>query len=191
MTKKIVVVGAGGHGKSVADLLLLQKEYELAGFVDDTYPEISDVWGFPVLGRMSADTLSSLHENVGCVVVAIGNNALRESIFKLVDGLGLVMPRIVHPNAFVSPRAILGNGCVVMANAVIGTEARLGDGVIINAGAIVDHHAVVDDFGHLGVNASMAGGAYLGRLAWAQAGVALGYGVSIPEQQILKPGESR
>ena len=191
MTKKIVVVGAGGHGKSVADLLLLQKEYELAGFVDDAYPEVSDVWGFPVLGKVGADTLSSLQENVSYFVVAIGNNALRESIFKLIDGPGFTLPNIVHPNAFVSPRAILGNGCVVMANAVIGTEARLGDGVIINVGAIVDHHAVVDDFGHLGVNASMAGGAHLGRLAWAQAGVALGYGVATPEKQILKPGESR
>lgn len=191
MTKKIVVVGAGGHGKSVADLLLLQKEYELVGFVDDAYPEASDVWGFPVLGKVNADTLSSLQENVGCVAIAIGSNALRELIFKLVEELGLTLPNIVHPNAFVSPRAILGNGCVVMANAVIGTEARLGDGVIINAGAIVDHHAVVDDFGHLGVNASMAGCSHLGRSAWAQAGVALGYGVSIPERQVLKSGESR
>ncbi len=191
MTNKIIIVGAGGHGKSVADLLLLQKEYELVGFVDDAYPGISDVWGFPVLGKVDADTLSSLQEYVGCVVVAIGNNDLRESVFKLVDGLGLTLPNIVHPNAFVSPRAMLGNGCMVMANAVIGTEARLGDGVIVNSGAIVDHHAVVDDFGHLGVNVSMAGGAHLGRLAWAQAGVALGYGVSIPEKQILKLGESR
>lgn len=191
MTKKIVVVGAGGHGKSVADLLLLQSEYELAGFLDDAYPKVSDIWDFPVLGKISADTLLSLQDNVEYAVVAIGNNAFRESIFDVIDGLGLTLPNIVHPNAFVSPRAILGSGCVVMANAVIGTEARLGDGVIVNAGAIVDHHAVVDDFGHLGVNASMAGGAHLGRSAWAQAGVALGYGVSIPDKQILKPGESR
>lgn len=191
MTKKIIVIGAGGHGKSVADLLLLQDEYELVGFLDDAYPAVADVWSFPVLGKVTAEALQLLKANVGYVVVAIGNNELREKIFKLLIGLGFNMPSVVHPNAFVSPRAILGNGCVVMANAVIGTEARLGEGVIVNSGAIVDHHAVVDDFGHLGVNASMAGGAHLGRAAWAQAGVALGYGVSIPEQQILKPGESR
>lgn len=191
MTKKIVVVGAGGHGKSVADLLLLQNEYELIGFVDDAYPSVLEVWGFPVLGKVTAETFSSLQGNVEHAVVAIGNNARRESIFKLIDGLGIELPNIVHPKAFVSPRAMLGKGCAVMANAVIGTEARLGDGVIVNSGAIVDHHAVVDDFGHLGVNASMAGGAHLGRSAWAQAGVALGYGVVIPDKQILKPGESR
>ncbi len=191
MTKRIVVVGAGGHGKSVADSLLLQDEYELVGFLDDAYPAVADVWSFPVLGKVTAEALQLLKVNVSNVVVAIGNNELREKMFKLLIGLGFKMPSVVRPNAFVSPRAILGNGCMVMANAVIGTEARLGEGVIVNSGAIVDHHAVVDDFGHLGVNASMAGGAYLGRSAWAQAGVSLGYGISIPERQILKPGESR
>lgn len=190
MTKKIVV-GAGGHGKSVADLLLLQDEYELVGFLDDAYPAVVDVWSFPVLGKVTAEALQLLKGNVSNVVVAIGNNELREKLFKLLIGFVFKMPSVVHPNAFVSPRASLGNGCMVMANAVIGTEARLGEGVIVNAGAIVDHHAVVDDFCHLGVNASMAGGARLGRSAWAQAGVALGYGIAIPERQILKPGESR
>lgn len=191
MSKKIVIVGAGGHGKSVADLLLLQNEYELIGFVDDAYPEVSDVWSLPVLGKVTSEILLPLQDYVGYIVVAVGNNELRESLFKLIDELGFNLPNIVHPNAFVSPRAMLGNGCVIMANAVIGTEAQLGDGVIINAGAVVDHHAVVDDFGHLGVNASMAGGVRLGRSACAQAGVALGYGVSIPAKQILQPGESR
>lgn len=124
-------------------------------------------------------------------VVAIDNNAFRESIFMFIDGLGFSLPSIVHPNVSVSSRAILGKYSVVMANAVIGTEARLCDGVIINLGAVIDHHVVVDDFGYLGVNASMAGGAHLRRSAWAQASVALGYGVSLPEKKILKPGESR
>lgn len=187
----MVIVGAGGHGKSVADLLLLQNEYELIGFVDDDYPNILDVWGFPVLGNVTAETFSSLQGCAESCVVAIGNNELRESIFKLIDDLGLMLPSMVHPKAFVSTRAMIGKGCVVMANAVIGTEAKLGNGVIVNSGAIVDHHAGVDDFGHLGVNVSMAGGARLGRSAWAQAGASLGYGVSIPSKAILKPGESR
>lgn len=138
MTKKIVVVGAGGHGKSVADLLLLQNEYELIGFVDDDYPNVPEVWEFPVLGKVTTETFTSLQGNVEHAVVAIGNNALRESIFKLIEDLGLMLPSIFHPKAFVSPRAVIGKGCMVMANAVIGTEAKLGDGVIVNSGAIVD-----------------------------------------------------
>lgn len=184
-----MIVGAGGHGKSVADLLLLQSEYEIFGFVDDVYPEVLNVLGYPVIGKVSADTLASLQQNVEYAVIAIGNNALRETIFNLIVGLGFNVPSIIHPKAVVSNYASIGTGCVIMANAVIGTESILGNGVILNTGAIVDHHAVVEDFGHLGVNTCMAGGSKLGRSAWMQAGSSLGYGVSIPKASTLLPGQ--
>lgn len=77
-----------------------------------------------------------------------------------------------------------------MAGAVIGTEANIGRSVIVNCGAVVDHHACVDDFGHLGVSASMAGGSVLGRGSFMQAGSALGYGVVVPPNTILAPGRA-
>jgi UDP-3-O-[3-hydroxymyristoyl] glucosamine N-acyltransferase len=79
----------------------------------------------------------------------------------------------------------------IMAGAILGTEARLGVGCIVNCGAVVDHHATVEDFGQLGVNASMAGGSLLGRSAWMQAGAALGYGVMVPSGEVLPPGSAR
>jgi UDP-3-O-[3-hydroxymyristoyl] glucosamine N-acyltransferase len=72
----------------------------------------------------------------------------------------------------------------------VGTEAVWGQGVIVNSGAVVDHHAQVHDFGHLGVNACMAGGSVLGALAWMQAGSAIGYGVQLAAGTVLKPGEA-
>jgi UDP-3-O-[3-hydroxymyristoyl] glucosamine N-acyltransferase len=77
-----------------------------------------------------------------------------------------------------------------MAGALVGTEAKLGIGVVVNSGAVVDHHGVVEDFGHLGVNACMAGGSFLGRGAWMQAGSALAYGVSIPAEATLNSGQA-
>lgn len=76
-----------------------------------------------------------------------------------------------------------------MAGAIVGTEAVLGQGVIVNCGAVVDHHAQVHDFGHLGVNACMAGGSVLGALAWMQAGSAIGYGMQLAAGTVLKPGK--
>ena len=78
-----------------------------------------------------------------------------------------------------------------MAGAVVGTEAQLGEGVIVNCGATVDHHCRVDAFGHLGVNACMAGESVLGHRAWMQAGSALGYGVHVEDEAVLAPGEAR
>jgi len=88
----------------------------------------------------------------------------------------------------VSPHAKLAEGVVVMAGAIVDTEAVLGAGAIVNCGAVLDHHPQVYDFGHLGVNASMAGGSILGALAWMLAGSAIGYGVQLPTGAVLKPG---
>ena len=186
--RHLIVIGAGGHARSIADIVLEQGECSLVGFVDDAYPDLKSVWGFPVLGKV--DTAAGLRGMAEYAFVAIGNNKVRERLFQVLADAGFGMPNIIHPRAIVSPRAILGHGVAIMAGAVVGTEASLGDGTIMNAGAVVDHDARVENFGHLGVNAAMAGGSKLGRGAWMQAGSAIGYGVEVPAGRILAPGEA-
>ena len=189
MSKRVIVIGAGGHGRSIAEAILLLGRDELVGFVDDGADANAKVWGYPILGR--TDSLHSLCEHADAVVVAIGNNAVRENLHARVREAGFELLSVIHPTAFVSPTATLGAGCAVMAGAVVGTEAQLGEGVIVNCGATVDHHCRVDAFGHLGVNACMAGGSVLGHRAWMQAGSALGYGVQVEDDAVLAPGEAR
>ncbi|HJV25105.1 MAG TPA: NeuD/PglB/VioB family sugar acetyltransferase [Aromatoleum sp.] len=185
----VLIVGAGGHGRSVAEAILLGGTHRVIGFFDDAWPDLKDVCGCPVLGKLSE--LKGSREYASHVIVAIGNNAIRERLYARILASDLALATVVHPKAIVSPRAVLGAGCAVMAGAVVGTEARLGQGVIVNCNATVDHQCIVNDFGHLGVNACMAGGAVLGRGAWMQAGSALGYGVVVPAESVLIPGESR
>ena len=78
------------------------------------------------------------------------------------------MATVVLLRAFVSSTAVVGQGSAIMAGAIVGTEARLGMGSIVSCGAVVDHHSICEDFGHLGVNASMAGRAVLSRGAGMQ-----------------------
>jgi sugar O-acyltransferase (sialic acid O-acetyltransferase NeuD family) len=186
--KPLLIVGAGGHGRSVAELILACTEFDLVGFLDDAFPELERVWEFPVVGKV--DNLPKWQGMADFAFVAIGNNALRKRVSVSLKAAGFSIPAVVHPTAIVSPTASIGEGTAIMAGAIVGTEAKLGDGVIVNSGAVVDHHCIVGDFGHLGVSAAMAGGSVLGQLAWMQASSSLGYGVTIGEGRVLKPGEA-
>jgi sugar O-acyltransferase (sialic acid O-acetyltransferase NeuD family) len=186
--KRLFVVGAGGHGRSVAEAAEMSGQYEVVGFLDDAAPVGERVLGSYVLGSVS---IIFDHGSVtDHVIVAIGNNAVREKLTQHLVDAGFSMATVIHPRAFVSPSAVVGSGSAVMAGAIVGTEARLGLGSIVNCGAVVDHHAQVENFGHLGVNASMAGGTLLGHGVWMQAGAALGYGAEIPAGIFLAPCEA-
>lgn len=182
----LLIVGAGGHGRSVAEAALATGNFDTLGFVDDAAQTVTQVWDYPVWGTTSNLTRYRIHADVA--IVALGNNALREKLCEQLQAAGFELATIIHPSAIVSPRAKIGTATVIMAGAIVGTEACLGKGVIINSGAIVDHHAQVHDYGHLGVNACVAGGAVLGRGAWIQAGSALGYGVKVVANTVLLPG---
>jgi len=176
----LLIIGAGGFGRAVAEAVLLGGQHHLAGFVDDRWPDLEPIWDRPILGRLA--DLASLRDRAHGCVVAIGDNTARRSAFEAAVRAGFVPASIVHPRAWVSPRARLANGALVMAGAIVGTEASLEAGVIVNAAAVVDHHARVGAFAHLGVGARMAGGAVLGAGAWIQEGC------TVPPGQTVGPG---
>ena len=174
---RLLMVDAGGHGRSVAEPAELSGQFEGVWFLDDSLAAGDTSLGVPVLGPVAS---MEYHRAVATqAIVAIGNNAVGEKLMQQLAAAGFVFATVVHPRVIVLPSAVLGAGSAVMAGAIVGTEARLGVFAIVNCGAVVDHHVTVEDFGHLGVNPSMAGGAVLGRGAWMQAGAALGYGVRV------------
>ena len=191
---RLLIIGAGGHGVSVAEAAELSEAFEVVGFLDDALPVGKAVQNGFVLGPIgdmsNMNCLDSYRVACDQAIVAVGNNTVRDKLTQQLVAAGFSMATVIHPRAFVSPSAVVGSGSAVMAGAIVGTEARLGWGSIVNCGAVVDHHARVEDFGHLGVSACMAGGTLLGRGAWMQAGAALGYGVEIPAGISLAPGEA-
>jgi acetyltransferase-like isoleucine patch superfamily enzyme len=191
---RLLIIGAGGHGRSVAEAAELSGLFDVVGFLDDGLPTGQTVLMSSVIGAIAGlsngDHLKRFRNACDQAFVAFGNNVVLENITQELVAAGFRIATVIHPRAFVSPTAVVGSGSAVMASAIIGTEAHLGLGSIVNCGAVVDHHARVEDFGHLGVNACMAGGSLLGRGAWMQAGAALGYGVEIPAGVILTPGEA-
>lgn len=172
---RLLIVGAGGFGRAVAEAVLAAGEFEVAGFVDDRYPKLGPIWGHAVLGTLAH--LQSFRERADAAVIAVGDNQCRRDAFLFAQECGFELASIVHLSAFVSRSALIGRGVTVMAGAIVGCEARVHDGAIINTGAIVDHHAEVQVFAHLGAGACMPGGS------------SLGAGSRLSERCALRPGQ--
>src|SRR5689334_10971979 len=153
----IVIVGAGGHGRVVLECIRLGAAHIPIGFLDaDPTRTGASVMGVPILGPINLlDKLKK--RDVHGIIVAIGDNRVRQSYAQLVSQTGLELVNAIHPAATISPTAKLGRNVQVMAGAVIGTEAIIGDSAIINTAAVVDHECHVGPAVHVAPGALLAG----------------------------------
>ncbi len=182
----LLVIGAGGHGRVVADAALAAGRYDTVGFLDDRFAEYKSALGKPVLGPISA-ALSFLHE-YSDAVVAIGDNQLRLELINKLLLLGFYIPVIIHPKAAVGADIRLGPGTVILANAVVNTGSVLGIGVIVNTGATVDHDNVLGDGAHVSPGVHLAGEVSIGSFSWIGTGAVIIPQVQVGEHSIVGAG---
>ncbi|WP_417663648.1 hypothetical protein [Pseudidiomarina donghaiensis] len=180
---RLLIVGAGGYGRTVAEAALLCG-WDSIAFVDDGFPAVSWSGHYDVLGGSS--TIARFASEFDAAVCAVGNNQVRKSMTELIEGAGLSLVSIIHPRAYVSTDALVGAGTTIMAGAVVGPYARIGKGCILNANATADHDSEMADYAHLGVGVAIAGTACLGEGAWLQAGRHAGYGVAVDDWEVWK-----
>ncbi|MGC8121868.1 acetyltransferase [Marinobacter sp. VGCF2001] len=161
--KRLAILGASGHGKVVADAAGLVGWREVV-FFDDAWPELTKNESWAVVG----DTAALLEGVKGFdgVVVAIGNNRIRQLKQRELAASGAQIVSVIHPAAVISEHAAVGAGTVVFANAVLNACADIGEGCIVNTGAVVEHDCVLGEFAHVSPNSVLAGGAKVGPLAW-------------------------
>ena len=139
--EKLLLVGAGGFGRMVAEQAMLQ--YDCA-FVDDGQLVGVEICGISVVGGLA--DLPELRKEYSLLVVGIGNNQFRAQVYEKANALGYGFPNIVAPSAYISPYAKLGCGCVVLQNACVQNGASVGSGVLLNAGTEVHCDAAVGDY---------------------------------------------
>ena len=188
MSKTLIIVGAGGHGQSIADLVESEGKYQEIFFVDDSFPESKQALGKPILG--TTETLFSKEFTFDDVFVAIGNNAVRKNIIDRISESNLSLTSLIHPSACVSQYAIIEQGVAVMAGAVVGTNAILKVGSLVNANSTVDHDCVLEQYSHIGVGVQLAGGVNVAAGTWMQAGSSAGYFVKTEPYTVYPPGTS-
>ena len=155
--EKLLLVGAGGFGRMVAEQAMLQ--YDCA-FVDDGQPVGTEICGIPVVGSLA--DLPELRKEYGLLVVGIGNNRFRAQVYEKAKALDYAFPDIIAPSAYISPYAKLGCGCVVLQNACVQNGASVGDGVLLNAGTEVHCDATLGDYALIYTNSVVRTGATVG-----------------------------
>ena len=136
--RPLIVYGAGGHGKVVADILIARGE-KVTGFLDDTKTESMKVLGLPVLG--SSEWLD-VNPNVR-VALGVGNNIVRARTAELCVAKQVELVTAIHPSAVIAQSAVVEEGAVIMALAVVNPDGVIGRGAIVNTSAVVEHDCAV------------------------------------------------
>ena len=186
----VVILGAGGHGKVVLDILRAAGRHNPVGFLDaDRTLAGTTVAGLPVLGPVNLlPKLRQQHRTGLGAVVAIGDGRTRRSYAALVAEHGLELVNAIHPAAVVSPTAALGRNVVVAAGAVVCVDARVGDSVIVNTAAVVDHECEVGDGAHVGPGALLAGRVRVGAGAFVGLGAKVIQCLTVGEEAVVGAG---
>lgn len=180
--QQVIIIGASGHGKVVADTIL-QSGDQVRGFLDDN-PELGESFiGFPVLGTV--DQFVDYPDTK--FVVAIGNAKIRENIVEKLAGVSWYTA--IHPNAVASKLdTSIGEGSVIMANAVVNAGAKIGRHCIVNTGAIVEHDNEIGDFVHVSVGAKLGGNVRVGDKTWIGIGAVVSNNILICEKCVIGAG---
>ncbi|GAA4165629.1 acetyltransferase [Gryllotalpicola daejeonensis] len=149
----LVLVGGGGHARSIADVAA-RRGLRVLAVVDPSGPE---GWDVPVFASL-ADLAESFA--TASFVVAIGDNAVRAREAAAIDSQGRTHGVLVAATATVAPQ--VGDGTQILEHAHVGPGARVGRGVIVNTSAVVEHDVVVGDYAHVAPGATLLGAAQVG-----------------------------
>ena len=175
MKNKLIIIGASGHGKVVADIAIKMNKWQSIAFLDDDQT-IKTSMGLEVIGK-TADAFTYKEE--ADFFVAIGSSATREKIQEKLIDEGLNVVSLIHPSAIIGTDVEIGIGTTVMAGVVINSSTRIGNGCIINTSSNVDHDNVIEDYVHISPGVNMAGTVKVGKGTWLGIGSVVSNNVNI------------
>ncbi len=183
--KKLAIIGAGGHGKVVADLASLLG-WDSIYFFDAAWKNKLSDPRWPLLGDTS--TFIEKSSQFDSVLIAIGNCEIRWKEFMKINNSVNPLITLKHPNSTVSQYSKVGDGTVILAGSVVNTDAVIGKACIINVGATVDHDCILGNSVHVAPGAHISGGVTIGDASWIGVGSAIKQGVCIGKNVMVGAG---
>jgi sugar O-acyltransferase (sialic acid O-acetyltransferase NeuD family) len=155
LSKRLLIIGAGGHGKVAADCAECMGEFEHIAFLDGEFPKLKQVAKWSVIG--DGKDLATESDVDTTFFVAVGDNRTRQKLLSALFAQSCEVATLIHPSAVISQYAEIAEGTLVCANAVINIDTKIGRGCIINTSVTVDHDCQVEDYVHLAPGTSLAG----------------------------------
>ena len=184
MKKKLLIIGASGHGKVVADIAIQMNKWGNIRFLDDN-EAVKDCMGLKVVGKVND---SYGYKDEADFIVAIGDNLIREKVQTDLEEKGLSIATLIHPNATIGRDVKIEVGTVVMAGVVINSSTKIGKGCIINTAYSIDHDNVIEDYVHISPGANLAGTIKVGKKSWIGIGAVIIQGITIGENTTIGAG---
>jgi len=171
----LMIIGASGHGKVVADIALKMDKWKIIAFMDDD-ESLKFSLGLKIIGK-SKDIDAYIDE--WDIFVAIGDNITREKIQEKLELQSATIPVLIHPHAVIGEEVDIAEGTVVMGGVVINSSTKIGRGCIINTGSTVDHDNLIKDFVHISPGVHLAGTVKIGKGSWLGIGSMVSNNINI------------
>ena len=163
MKEEIIIVGGGGHARSVIDAINTMELFEIIGIIDTADKKNTLVNGIKIIGDNS-DLENYFNKHITKAVIAIGSIgdvALRRKLYDMCKKIGYDLPNIIDASAILSPNIALGEGNFIGKGTIINTNVRIGSGCIFNTGCIIEHDCLIEDFVHIAPGCTLSGGIWI------------------------------
>ncbi|MEG1947698.1 MAG: acetyltransferase [Lachnospiraceae bacterium] len=182
--KKLLIVGAGGHGKMAGEIAELSGKYQCIQFLDD-HPSVKKKITYDVLGKI--EEIEKYIKEYD-FFVAIGNESIREKIQNNIEKEDGNVITLIHPNAVIGHDVAIEAGSIIMPGTVINVGSHIGRGVIVNTASSIDHDNKLADFVHIAVGAHLAGTVTIGTKTWIGAGAVISNNIEICSECMIGAG---
>lgn len=187
--KNIILIGGGGHSKSVIDVIEQEKKYKICGIIDKQEFLGTKILGYKVIGNdLDLDFLIKRFKYAIITVGHIKSAKPRIKLFNLAKKIGFILPTIISPNSYVSKHSIIGEGTVVMHHAIINANTFIGDNCIVNSKALIEHDCSISNHCHISTNATINGSVKIGSESFIGSNVTTKENIQIKKNSFIKAG---
>lgn len=189
--ESIVLIGGGGHCKSVIEVIQSNNQFVIAGILDVAEKVGQSICGVEIIGT-DDDLLeiSKRYFNFHVTVGQIKSSGLRAKLFQNVLNLNRALPPIIAKSAVVSRYANIGQGCAIMHQAMLNAEAQIGDNTIINTGALIEHETKIGRNTHISTHAVINGNCTVGDNCFIGSNTVVANKVHIGDNIIVAAGSA-